>query len=286
MRPQRHGRTLWAKPLAFVLSALLVWLPLTPLALATEGEAFWASKNQDNLELRVADVGQRLLERNALDQTMSFRVLHRSINEKSNVNAYANSDYGLIWIESGLLRLIRSDDELAGILSHEVAHVLHKDMRWQRLKYYLVEVPMVGFLMIGSLATGGLIVPVALGYFGTKGLRSGMLVFNRGQERDADLEALTLMAKAGYNPDALPVILKRIDGDGSGFTFFRSHPKGSDRLAAMAIALPQARKLYAQNQRPTVAVAKTPKPSPQKPTYDDAEIISSYPIETEDMPIE
>lgn len=289
-------QSFWVRPLVGVLSALLIALPLAPLALATEGEDFWATKNEDNLDLRVSDVGQRIVERNALDQTIAFFVSHRAINEKINVNAHANSDFGNTWIESGMLRLIRSDDELAWVLCHEIGHVLHKDMRRQRLKYRLVQVPMAVLLTLGAVATGGVLVPFIVGFYGTRGLRSGMLVFNRRQEIEADLEALTLMAKAGYNPDASTAIAKRIMSDGSALNLWRSHPKGTERFAAMAIALPEARKLYAQNQpqKPTVAVSKAPKakPStlavaPKAPstyTNDDQEIISSYPIETEGMP--
>jgi predicted Zn-dependent protease len=296
MTKQYYQHRFWQTSVMVLLLALLMTRPLAPLAHAAEGEDFWTKKNEDNLELRVADIGQRLLERNALDQLMSFHISYRSLGEKSNVNASASPDYGDIFVESGLLRLVRSDDELAGILAHEMGHVLHKDARRQRIKYGMMAVPAVAVLVVASAATGGSVLPLAKV---TKvGMQAAARKFSRSQETQADLEGLMLMAKAGYNPDALPVIMKRVLSDGSAINLWRSHPKGTDRLAAMAIALPEARKLYAQNQvqKPAVVVAKAPqaKPSaaavtpkvPRASTNDDQDIIEAYQIETEGMPTE
>jgi predicted Zn-dependent protease len=100
------GHRCWASVTVLALLLASTWLPTH----ADEGQAFWSQKNGDSLEMRVTEVGERLLELNHIDENMSFTVLHRRMGEKRNINAYGDSDWGDVMIETGLLKLMRSDD--------------------------------------------------------------------------------------------------------------------------------------------------------------------------------
>ena len=63
-------------------------------------------------------IGQKVLTSNKLPKEVTFKIV-----ESDEVNAYADADNQII-VYTGLIKLIENDDELAGILSHEVGHIM------------------------------------------------------------------------------------------------------------------------------------------------------------------
>lgn len=146
-----------------------------------------------------------------------------SIVEESAINAAAGGD-GRYYVTTGLLNQA-NDDQLRGVLAHEIAH---EDLG-HPAKAQVVGVGVgLGAALLEKIFPGSVaIAPVA-----------GTLISNnysRPMELDADRHAVTLLKRAGYSKytmiDALSWLMRR-NGD-SGGGFLASHPATSDRIKAL-----------------------------------------------------
>jgi len=155
-----------------------------------------------------------------------------------------------VFVWSGLLDFIENDEELAVILSHELAHVLsgHTDPDPdQELKKMLIN--------LGAMAAGLAVSVAATPHIGidlggiasgaTEQLGAGVLTnpYSKELEREADQVGLFLLAEAGYNPEAAISFWKRVQNHpdfSGGSQFFSTHPAATDRLATLEKLLPLA----------------------------------------------
>jgi beta-barrel assembly-enhancing protease len=161
---------------------------------------------------------------------------HFGVLDSDSVNAFATPG-GHILVTRGLLSKMHSEAELAGVLAHEIAHVLRK--------HHLAAMKKAGgmaFLAdIGGMAVdqrgGG-------GYLGkelSKNLIGGLKeVLVRGLDKDDEYEAdrmgVVIAARAGYDPYGLPAVLQALDGlSGSSVDLlFSTHPAPSSRLETLS----------------------------------------------------
>lgn len=136
---------------------------------------------------QVMQVGFRILNANQIEKRMTFYY----INNK-DVNAATAMSNKTICLYKGIIPFFDSDDELAAVLSHEIAHALdaHKGL-WRRLT---------------------------------------MAASSKSYEFKADKKGVDLMVNAGYNPVAMIVVLNKILGEQNWFERPISHPIGSQRL--------------------------------------------------------
>lgn len=176
----------------------------------------------------VNEIGQRLAKvSGAGRQEFHFYVL-----DESSVNAMAFPD-GYIFVHRGLISYLRSEDELAGVIGHEIGHVVGRHARRSNQMAAFGQV--AGF--IGAVLTGsGSIADLA--NTATTTLRSG---YGREFELEADSYGAEFLAKAGYNPLAMIDVLHVLK-DHSNFSknvlnepnvyhgLFSTHPKNDKRL--------------------------------------------------------
>jgi len=159
---------------------------------------------------------------------------HVEILDSNEINAFATSG-GHIYITFGLIRAAKTEDALAGVIAHEVAHI--------QLKHSIKAIKNSRFtqalLVTGTAAAG------TAGGMNVKQLTEALndsfmeivqtLVSNgysQDQEFDADNTALSLMAGAGYNPSGLINMLMALGSlqtDDSGFG--KTHPSPAQRIA-------------------------------------------------------
>jgi predicted Zn-dependent protease len=179
------------------------------------------------------EVGQRILK--ALpDQPFPyhFYVIHDDV-----YNAFA-SPAGHIFINSGLFAALENEDELAGIMAHETAHVVcrHISQRIERAKKInlatLAGMVAGVFLGVGGAASAGSAVTagsVAAGH-------SAALAYSRDDEMQADQLGLQYLQKAGYSGKGLLTSLRKIRskqwfGSKEVPTYLMTHPASEDRMA-------------------------------------------------------
>jgi predicted Zn-dependent protease len=135
-----------------------------------------------------------------------------------------------VLVTTGLLRSVRSEDELAAILAHEVAHVQRghtmQPVEAARRQEHLSE---------GLLKGTDQVVHA---FFG-KAVQAGTdFVLDRGfgkkNELAADAFAARILGAAGYDPAALRAYLERLTGRSASGGFFSRHPPAADRARALA----------------------------------------------------
>lgn len=163
-----------------------------------------------------------------------YRGYHVAIMDTDEINAFATPG-GHILISRGLLNCASSEDALAAVIAHEVAHI--------QLQHSVKAIKSAR-TVDAIFSTAGTVVTA----FAEEDLRFlsdvfgetvnevvGQLVesgYSKNQEYDADAFALKLMADAGYNPFAMVEMLRLIEdiqGD-SNRGFGKTHPSPEDRL--------------------------------------------------------
>lgn len=154
--------------------------------------------------------------------------------EMQEPNAFALPG-GYIYVSRGLLCMINSEDELAGILGHEI---VHSELRHsvQQMKKSIIP----ALLQVPG-AVVGVVVDENLGKLINTPINASSKLFlasySRKHEKEADTYGMRLMAKSGYNPAHFPVALHNltqlvevITGEKEEFTYFDSHPYTPKRV--------------------------------------------------------
>jgi Zn-dependent protease with chaperone function len=171
---------------------------------------------------RVRGIGRRLVGA-ARDAEYPFEF---HVVESPEVNAFALPG-GFIYVFRGLLQLSPTDDALAFVLAHEIAHVTRRHAARQFEKNLLLAAAITGILS-GTGAPRGVNGAASLAQ------EIASLSFTRSDEAEADEEGMALFTAAGYNPraavDAMELV-KRAGGDGRSVpALLRSHPLPDSRI--------------------------------------------------------
>lgn len=159
--------------------------------------------------------------------------------DEDTVNAHVMAG-GKITVYTGLIRKLRlSDDEIAAVMGHEMAHALREHTREK------ISQAAAGDL---ALSIGGALLGAGQGAMQVASLGKQLaldLPFSRGMESEADLYGLELAARAGYDPRAAITLwqkMARLGGNGPGF--LSTHPSAGDRMAGLERAMPRVLPLY------------------------------------------
>lgn len=195
-------------------------------------------QNQEVTEY-VNQVGLTVARKSARPQP--YRGYHFAVLDTPEPNAFACPG-GIILITRGLMKNCSSEDELAAILAHEVAHISHKDginsisqARWTEVlttlgtetaKQYAGSAGQIVTLFEGSIDDVFKTI-VVNGY-------------SRTAEENADREAVHILRKAGYQPGALAAVLTKMSGKEGAGGIYRTHPPTGERLAKVQALAPAA----------------------------------------------
>jgi predicted Zn-dependent protease len=168
----------------------------------------------------VRAITERLVAAIATNPGYEFAV---TVVKSDLVNAAALPG-GTIVVYSGLLAEAGSAEEVAGVLAHEICHVLHRDSLRQ---------------LIGRLGSGALL-SLVLGGGDLAGLAAqagelDRLAYGREQERAADRGGVALLARAGLPPRALPAFFERLQAKEGGRLpeVLSTHPDTAARIAEL-----------------------------------------------------
>lgn len=174
----------------------------------------------------------------ASDRPSVYKGYHVQILKSDEVNAFA-APGGFIFVTSGLLKLVRSEDELACVLAHEVAHVAKK----HGLKTIKTSRLTAAFAVLGTEAaknySSSQVSQLTDAFKGTVDDVVNSLVVNgysRDKEYEADKFGAEYARNANYDPDAMKSFLKRMaeaDKAGAGGGMFKTHPAASKRIAEL-----------------------------------------------------
>src|SRR5688572_22767048 len=184
----------------------------------------------------------------------------------ADVNAFAMPG-GTILITAGLYDRLRDEAELAGVLGHEIAHVVQKH-QLNAIKAAAGRSLMVDLAGEATARSGNQAVQM----FGDEVFAAGMNIFAKGldkkDEYDADQRGLVLAARGGYNPFGLVGVLQTLDASGGaegGMALMLStHPTPADRIERLDASAGMTLDAYGANPsparlyRPGGAVATAP----------------------------
>ncbi len=145
--------------------------------------------------------------------------------KSDGINAFA-APAGYVLISSGLLKLIETEDELAFILAHEVAHVIRKHHYTVVQRQRLVEKAAKNLQEMSKDEEGDKIA----------GLSSQMYArgLDKGAEFEADRMGVEIMTRAGYDPAAALSVLEKLmalqGNDPRAELLFSTHPSPATRM--------------------------------------------------------
>jgi len=201
----------------------------------------------------IASLGLRLAE-NAPGYRFPFTF--KVVREKS-VNAFALPG-GPIYVHTGLIDAA-SEPELAGVLGHEIAHVVMRHSTRQASRQMRAQLPLAILGGALGMGVGGLAGSLAqLGISFTAG--SVFMKYSRDAETEADMVGAQIIYDAGYDPQALASFfqkLKEQSGGGGGPQFLNSHPDPGNRARNIASILERfPAKQFQQNDSSEFLAAK------------------------------
>ena len=174
---------------------------------------------------------------------------HFGVLDTDSVNAFA-APGGYVFITRGLLLRMQSEAELAGVLAHEIGHVLQR--------HHLKAIQKNA--QAGILAD---LVSIAAdqrkhGEWMQKAISTGTELYSRGLDKDDEYEAdrlgVVIAARAGYDPYGLPAVLQTLSAmnpqDGTLALMFKTHPAPQQRLQLLDGLMSSQLDVYAS--QPTV----------------------------------
>ncbi len=150
--------------------------------------------------------------------------------------------------EKGLVKK-DSDEELAAVLSHEIAHCTARHVTEAISQQ--VTIGLVGVAVSSAIAGAGSAAGANLfDQVFTQGMNIYVPSYSRKNEAEADKIGLFYMAKAGYDPRAAVELWKRAaEKKGDSTSIYASHPSNGERAKALEKYLPQAMEIYEAGQK-------------------------------------
>ena len=230
-----------------ISAALLLALPLTGLAQTKVTPGFNLFSPKQDMEIgqqsaveaekqlpilddaRAADYVSRLGQALAAQAPGERYPYTFKIVNASDINAFALPG-GPVYINRGTLEATHNEGELAGVISHEIAHVALRHGTNQASKAYLAQ---AGLSLLGGILGQGTAANI-IGAVGGFGLNTVFLKYSRDAETQADVVGAQIMARAGYNPLDLARFFETLEQEARRDPsklerFLSDHPAPSDR---------------------------------------------------------
>ncbi len=182
---------------------------------------FGGEYRDSKLQAYVDRVGNKLVQSTEAG-TSPYKFEFHLLADAKTVNAFALPG-GQIFITYALLSRLKNEDQLAGVLGHEIGHVINRHSAEHIAKQELTE----GLIQATDIATGD---PGMLSRF------VGNMVnmkYGREDELESDDYGVKYMVEAGYDPEAMidvMRILKEASGGGNQPEFMSTHPSPDNRI--------------------------------------------------------
>ncbi|MGB0468150.1 MAG: M48 family metalloprotease [Pontibacterium sp.] len=166
---------------------------------------------------------------------LSDRRLELVVLDNQTLNAFAVPG-GIVGIHTGLIDAAKSEDELASVIAHELAHLSQRHYA-ARIDEQKRNQPVMMAALLGSL-----LIAAADAEGGTAALTSTLaasqqfsLAFSRRNEREADYIGMQTLTESGYAPDAMPKMFSRLQANArygqKTPEFLLTHPVTESRIA-------------------------------------------------------
>ncbi|MBL4637796.1 MAG: M48 family metallopeptidase [Proteobacteria bacterium] len=248
------------KTIATVLLALLVWplhqIGAAEIALPEIGDSAGALISPQE-EYRIGQAFYWRIQQstdliddpeiNSYLQSIGYRLVANSsapnlpftffMVPASSVNAFA-APGGFIGTHSGLILTSQSEDELASVLAHEIAHITQRHLLRSFEKQKRMSVPRTAALIAAVLlgAADPKAGSAAVAVVQAAGVQQ-QLDFTRAHEKEADNLGMVNLVRSGFDAHAMPSFFERLNKESRFYTgnavpeFLRTHPVTTSRIA-------------------------------------------------------
>ena len=171
-------------------------------------------------------VGQNLVRNSDAQVPFTIKVI-----DSDEVNAFALPG-GFFYVNSGLILRAQEESELAGVMAHEISHVICRHGTKQATKGEIMQLATIPLILLGPGGWAGYGLYEAL----QLAIPVSYLKFSRDAEREADFLGIQYMYKAGYDPNSYVTFFERIQADekrrpGTIPKVFSTHPPTPERIA-------------------------------------------------------
>lgn len=196
----------------------------------------------------VNNIGKRILE-GVGPQPFEYQFF---VLNSPEINAFAVPG-GKVFVNSGLILTVETEDELAGVISHEIGHVAARHISKRSEKATPLSLATLGVLLLGIFLGGKAASAVTATTIAAT--ETVMLKYSRDDEEEADRLALRYMEKTGYDRKALASMLKKIRrayGPASSDppAYLMTHPAVEERAEKLDIQMSQLPPSEAGNRDP------------------------------------
>ena len=212
-----------------------------------EAKAQGALASPNNAQLqRLRSIAQRLVPHTPQwnERAPDWKWEVNLIGSKQ-INAFVMPGGKIVFYTGILDQLQLTDDEIAMVMGHEMAHALREHARERLAKSQVTGMGLsLGAQLLGLGDMGNLAANL-----GTELLT---LQYSRSDESEADLVGLEIAARAGYDPKAAITLWQKMakaTGDKGGMAFLSSHPSGPNRIKELEANLPKVESLYRRSPR-------------------------------------
>jgi beta-barrel assembly-enhancing protease len=234
-------------PLVLVLCSVLAFPPATSAffgSLTVEKEKelgeefclqlqqFYPVVHDPYLTSYINAIGQKLVKQLG-PQPFQY---HFYILEDPTYNAFAVPG-GYVFVNTGIIQLMNREDELAGVLAHEITHVHQRHMAKRLEKSKFTSVATVIAALAAVLLGGGAAAPLLTGVMA--GGESAMLAYSREDESEADTLGFKWMSLAHYDPHYMMTVFQKMDRQrwfeaDDVPVYLKTHPELGTRIISLA----------------------------------------------------
>lgn len=196
------------------------------------------------LQAYVAQLGARLAQFSPRqDVKYEFHAV-----DMEETNAFALPG-GYVYVSRGLLALANTEDELAGVVGHEIGHVAARHSAQRQTRGQIAGIG-AAIATIGAAILGGGELAQGVGQLAQTSAQGWLASYSRDQERQSDAIGQKLAGQAGYDPGAIGTFLGALGremelrlGEKRQASFLDSHPSSDERVRdtrARAAQIPRA----------------------------------------------
>jgi predicted Zn-dependent protease len=170
---------------------------------------------------RVNDIIQQIVSSPDMYYSKEFAWELHIINDDNTLNAFCTPG-GYIYIYTGLIKFLDSEDQLAGVLGHEIAHADLRHSSEQLTKSYGLRILLR--IILGDNSFLGNVAGNLIG-----------LTFSRKDETEADMQSVVYLKSTEYDPRGVARFFQKMEADGKqhNIEFLSTHPNPEHRLEAI-----------------------------------------------------
>lgn len=188
------------------------------------------------LQQRIDAIGNRIVERSAAKET-PYRYEFHVLDDPNTINAFALPG-GQVFITTGLLAHLKTEGQIAGVLGHEIGHVVARHGAEQIAKAQLSQ-SLTGAAVLATYDPNN---PSSMRTAAVAQMLAQLvqLRYGRGDELESDRLGVRFMAEAGYDPRAMTgvqEILRDASQGGRPPEFFSTHPNPERRIEEIEQAI-------------------------------------------------